>query len=81
MNSLFSAESLLENKEPHHLEYSFSQFQLTYKENQIFALLKKGMSNKEIANTTRKSEGTVKVQLKSIYKKLNIHSRTEAMSL
>ncbi|KKJ76462.1 hypothetical protein WH95_13385 [Kiloniella litopenaei] len=60
---------------------SLSNFRLTSTESQVFTLLKTGMSNKEIANMTKKSEGTVKVQLKSIYKKLNIHSRTEAMSL
>ncbi|MEH6630470.1 MAG: LuxR C-terminal-related transcriptional regulator [Halopseudomonas aestusnigri] len=81
MSSLFSAEYLSENNDTYFREDPISQFQLTNKENQIFALLKKGMSNKEIANTARKSEGTVKVQLKSIYKKLNVHSRTEAMSL
>lgn len=59
----------------------FSEIQLTTTEIQILTLLKTGMSNKEIANITRKSEGTVKVQLKSIYKKLNIHSRTEAINL
>ncbi|MFD2208089.1 helix-turn-helix transcriptional regulator [Kiloniella antarctica] len=80
MASLLATGPLPMNKEHQVIEPPLLPFQLTTKENQILTLLKKGMSNKEIANITKKAEGTVKVQLKSIYKKLNIHSRAEAMN-
>ncbi|WP_085901385.1 helix-turn-helix transcriptional regulator [Kiloniella majae] len=77
----FSMDTSQKNEILHSDEGLFSDIKLTTTEIQILTLLKTGMSNKEIANITKKSEGTVKVQLKSIYKKLNIHSRTEAMNL
>ena len=80
MTSFLTTDPLPENSELQIRDDPLLPFQLTEKENQILILLKKGMSNKEIANITKKAEGTVKVQLKSIYKKLDIHSRAEAMN-
>jgi len=54
---------------------------LTEREHQILALLTKGMSNKSIANKLKIKETTVKVHVKNLLKKLNLHSRLEAAVL
>lgn len=51
---------------------------LTTREEEILEQLAKGMSNKRIARALHISEGTVKVHVKHLLKKLNLHSRTEA---
>ena len=48
---------------------------LTSREREIAMLIKYGMSNKQIANTLGISEGTVKVHLHTIYKKMNLNGR------
>jgi DNA-binding CsgD family transcriptional regulator len=50
---------------------------LTPTEIKIAELVKKAKRNKEIADITRISEGTVRTHLRSIFKKLKIKSRTE----
>ena len=52
--------------------------QLTSREQEILEQIAKGMSNKLIAEALAISEGTVKVHVKHLLKKLNLHSRTEA---
>ena len=51
---------------------------LTIREQEILEHIANGMSNKLIASTLNISEGTVKVHVKHLLKKLNLHSRTEA---
>lgn len=51
---------------------------LTNREDQILELLSKGLSNKHIARKLEIVEGTVKVHVKNILKKLNLRSRVEA---
>ncbi|MEJ2393167.1 MAG: two-component system response regulator NarL [Candidatus Thiodiazotropha sp.] len=51
---------------------------LTTREQEILEQIANGMSNKRIAHTLNISEGTVKVHVKHLLKKLNLHSRTEA---
>lgn len=51
---------------------------LTSREQEILDQIAKGMSNKRIARALDISEGTVKVHVKHLLKKLNLHSRTEA---
>ena len=51
---------------------------LTSREQEILEHISNGMSNKLIAKTLNISEGTVKVHVKHLLKKLNLHSRTEA---
>lgn len=51
---------------------------LTAREQQILEQIANGMSNKRIASALSISEGTVKVHVKHLLKKLNLHSRTEA---
>lgn len=54
---------------------------LTPRENQVLALVRRGKPNKLIAFDLGISEGTVKVHLRSIMRKLGAHNRTEAALL
>ncbi len=51
---------------------------LTPRENEIISLLADGQSNKVIAKNLGISDGTVKLHVKSILRKLGVHSRVEA---
>jgi two-component system nitrate/nitrite response regulator NarL len=51
---------------------------LTSREQEILEQIANGMSNKRIAEALGISEGTVKVHVKHLLKKLHLHSRTEA---
>jgi len=51
---------------------------LTEREQQILDLIAVGLSNKVIASELGISEGTVKVHVKHLLKKLRLHSRVEA---
>lgn len=54
---------------------------LTPRETEILSLLAEGQSNKVIARNLGISDGTVKLHVKAILRKLNIHSRVEAAVL
>ena len=49
---------------------------LTTRERQIVLVLSEGVTNKEIGRRLRLAEGTVKVHLHRIYRKLGIANRT-----
>ena len=68
------AEALKEKKE----EPSRSLHGLTEKELMVLKGVSQGLSNKLIARELDFSDGTVKVHVKHILKKLNFHSRVEA---
>ena len=51
---------------------------LSPRELEVLRVLATGLSNNEIAETLFIAVGTVKQHLKSIYGKLQVHSRTEA---
>lgn len=51
---------------------------LTEQERRILDLIAQGMSNKQIAREIGISDGTVKVHVKHLLRKLNLHSRLEA---
>lgn len=55
-----------------------SQAGLTEREEQILSLIAQGLSNKMIARKLDITEGTVKVHVKHLLKKLNLRSRVEA---
>ncbi|HKV95181.1 MAG TPA: response regulator transcription factor [Candidatus Angelobacter sp.] len=55
--------------------------ELTGRECQVLRLVSSGFGNKEIANRLAISEHTVKFHVSSILSKLNVASRTEAVSL
>ena len=71
-----SSESFQEETSP----MSDSLKMLTPREIQILRLLGKQASNQEIADTLYISLSTTKSHLRSIYRKLDIHGRSEAVS-
>lgn len=52
---------------------------LTPRETDILNMVGKGFTNKEIAKTAELSRLTVECHIRNIYKKLSVHSRTEAV--
>ncbi len=54
---------------------------LTPREKEILCLLVEGQSNKVIARNLGISDGTVKLHVKAILRKLRVHSRVEAAVL
>jgi DNA-binding NarL/FixJ family response regulator len=52
---------------------------LTERESEVLGLLSKGLANKQIAAALGISEHTVKFHVSSIYSKLNVTNRTEAV--
>lgn len=58
---------------------NFSLQNLTNKEKEVLSMLAKGASNKDIAEKMVVKEVTVKTHLNSIYKKLNVTGRTQAI--
>ena len=67
--------ALLFESESEHL----SQGPLTDRESEVLGLLSKGLANKQIAVALGISEHTVKFHVSSIYQKLNVTNRTEAV--
>ena len=51
---------------------------LTDREREVFDLLARGMTNKEIADTLVITTNTVKRHLKAIFEKLEVHTRSAA---
>jgi two-component system nitrate/nitrite response regulator NarL len=60
------------------IEASLYDGQLTYRERQVLAKLREGLSNGQIADALCVSENTVKAHLGHIFKKLHVHNRSEA---
>ncbi|WP_025785409.1 LuxR C-terminal-related transcriptional regulator [Sporosarcina sp. D27] len=54
---------------------------LTPREQEVFSLLADGITNREIAEQLKLTEGTVRVYLSSIYQKLEVTSRAKAILL
>jgi LuxR family maltose regulon positive regulatory protein len=54
---------------------------LTPREHQVLRLMAAGLSNPEIAETLIVSLNTIKTQVKSIYRKLDVHTRDDACDL
>lgn len=58
-----------------------TQETLTRRQIDVLRELAKGQSNKQIARSLNVTEGTVKIHLASIFRILNVNSRTEALLL
>jgi DNA-binding NarL/FixJ family response regulator len=56
------------------------RIRLSEREIEVLELTAKGLSNKEIARVLGRAEETVKVHLKSIFAKLGVEDRTEAVT-
>ena len=54
---------------------------LTFREEQVLRLLASGLSNKAIARSLAIAENTVKSHLKSVFEKLRVQSRTQAVAV
>ena len=52
---------------------------LTDRESEILALITQGMSNAEVAGLTFLSPNTVKSYIRTIYRKIGVESRTQAV--
>jgi DNA-binding NarL/FixJ family response regulator len=59
-------------------DYKFNN-DLTSRQKEILGIISKGLSNKEIARTLNISEKTIKAHIKSIFEKLNVANRTQAV--
>jgi two-component system nitrate/nitrite response regulator NarL len=68
------AHSMREDGKPRHPD----EAGLTEQERRILDLIAQGKSNKLIARELNISDGTVKVHVKHLLRKLNLHSRLEA---
>jgi len=69
----------VQGKPAKELEKETSPFaKLTPRETEILGLLAEGLSNKAIARNLGISDGTVKLHVKAILRKLDVHSRVEA---
>jgi DNA-binding NarL/FixJ family response regulator len=55
--------------------------ELTPREHEVFELLGEGFSNRQIAQALTISENTVKFHLSSLFSKLQVNSRAEAVSV
>jgi DNA-binding NarL/FixJ family response regulator len=53
---------------------------LTAREREVLELLVTGMRNKEMARVLGIADDTVRVHVKSIFSKLDVHTRTAAMA-
>jgi DNA-binding NarL/FixJ family response regulator len=54
---------------------------LTERESEILSLLSTGMTNRELGSSLYVSENTIKTHLRSLYAKLGVRSRAQAVSL
>jgi len=72
---IVGAPALLFESESEPLEHG----PLTERETEVLGLLSKGLANKQIALALGISEHTVKFHVSSIYTKLNVTNRTEAV--
>ncbi|MCM1010670.1 MAG: response regulator transcription factor [Fusobacterium sp.] len=80
-NLLARMEAVLRRSKPKSgkVQTSSALSNLTNKEKEVLSMLAKGASNKEIADKMVVKEVTVKTHLNSIYKKLNVTGRTQAI--
>jgi DNA-binding NarL/FixJ family response regulator len=61
--------------------WSGAQLRLTRRECDVLRLLADGLSNRRIADELSLGDETVKTHLRSIYKKLGVQDRTQAVAL
>ncbi len=62
-------------------DFSSPNLKLSYRESEVLALLSQGLRNRAIAKALYVGEETVKSHLKSIYRKLGVSSRGEAIAV
>jgi len=77
MNGMIAAKVLDYFQKQQKKSVALEELRLTPKEKEILDLLIKGYSYKEIASTIFISVETLNSHIKNIYRKLNVHSRSE----
>lgn len=63
----------------HKMETDLAEFGLSGREREVLAGLAKGFPYKQLASELRMGMGTVRTHIRHLYKKLGVHSRTEAV--
>lgn len=63
------------------LELVQSRYELSPRQRDVFSLISKGCTRREISDQLYLSEETVKVHVHNIYKKMDVHSRQELLGL
>ncbi|MGV8084173.1 MAG: LuxR C-terminal-related transcriptional regulator [Coriobacteriia bacterium] len=63
------------------LELVQSRYELSPRQREVFSLIAKGCTRREISDQLYLSEETVKVHVHNIYKKTDVHSRQELLGL
>lgn len=58
-------------------DFSYEEYDISPREQEVIRLIAEGMSNKEIASRLFLSEGTVRNYLSSILSKLELRDRTQ----
>jgi DNA-binding NarL/FixJ family response regulator len=77
MNGMIAAKVLDYFQHQHQKDRELDESNLTEREKEILQLLIKGNSYKEIAGAIFISVETLNSHIKNIYRKLNVHSRSE----
>jgi DNA-binding NarL/FixJ family response regulator len=63
------------------LSWPGHSLQLTQRESELLALLPRGMTNRELGAHLYLSENTIKTQLRSLFSKLDVRNRVQAVAL
>ncbi len=63
------------------LQWPGREIRLTERESELLALLPTGMTNRELGDQLYISDNTVKTQLRSLYGKLKVRNRAQAVAL
>lgn len=83
--TLMAARDLVEpsaaTDETTHVDPVLPPTKLTKRQQQILASVARGATNKDVASEMKISEGTVKLHMSAILKRLGVHNRTEAALL
>jgi DNA-binding NarL/FixJ family response regulator len=66
---------------PAELRWPGRDMQLTERESELLALLPTGMTNRELATHLFLSENTIKTQLRSLFSKLDVRNRVQAVAV
>jgi two-component system NarL family response regulator len=78
ITAVHNGMTLISNRVAFKLASRFANQNLTTRETEVLRFLAIGMSNKEIANQLKVTEGTVKIHVNHLLQKLRASTRTEA---
>lgn len=80
MSSNVARQVIMAFKETKSSSVSDSDFELSHREKEVLGLLADGYNYQEIANSLFISVDTVRHHIRNIYKKLHVHSQSEAVA-